>query len=315
MTDHTRVSPIRALDNRLPIPIAALVLSGLATLTISLALVLHANGFATSTVEGGSTIDFASNPTYHWSSLLLIAVVWAGFGYAVAHSDDPLGYVKGGLVGVGIALYVIFAQDGWSGILQLFDTLTLRPAFTGIALLFAIGYFAALYTRYDWIVINFAGLLIVPPIIALKGASIALPKLGGLLIITAVFDYLAVHKSNTMQNLAESMFRFRLPVAYFGPPRGASLADAFDAASTDENEDAVFNTPMLGMGDVAIPGMFIVGVAATTTSPFPIVCTLCGYLVGYAAIIYDPFDLSMYAALPFLNTGVLVGFAIAFPFA
>lgn len=290
----------------------ALLIGLLAVATIGLALAIDASGLVLESSGLSDPVEYSDMPLIHGAHLLLVAIALAGLAYM--HTQDPDLSLRGLLnsvgIGVGIATIILAVTDSITAITTIVDTLTLSPTLTGIAGLAGVAYYGALHTQYDWMAVNVAGLLILPPLIA-HAAGVSLSILVAILVGMAVFDFYAVHKSTTMEKIANSMIPLRLPVAYFVPTTAASLSDSVD-------NDGVFTDEfrMLGMGDVAIPGIFIVATATTFAGPLPLptVLAFLGYIVAYGVLISDPFEKPAYAALPFLNTGVLLGAVVALPF-
>lgn len=291
---------------------APLIIAAFALATISVALWLRTTGHPLGQplpVTDG-TIDYAGHAAVHAHTLGLVAILLAGYAFYHANNPDTsasdiLGTI---ILSVALAWGVMFLTDSQSGLATVYETLAGRPLFTLASILIGATYFALLHTHYDWLALNLAAFSLGAPVIATLSHRAPLPILAAVLVGAAVIDYLAVHRSSVMETLAESMFPLRVPTAFFVPTTAPSLAAALDG-------DDLTGIRMLGLGDVALPGMFIVALAGQfSLLSLPVATALLGYIIAYAILTTDPFNLNAYAGLPFLNTGVLLGAALALPF-
>lgn len=294
-----------------------LIICGFAVLTIALALAIQSLGSPLGTIPvipDGSTAEYShlSSLTLHAHALITSAILFAGVGFALHQNEDytllRMAIEIGGVITITILL---LAATTPSSVSTLVETLFTRPLLTIAALLIGATYVAVLNTRFDWLLINVAGLVFAPPVIASLGTA-PLDYVVVALAITAVLDYLAVHRTSAMASVANTLITYRIPVAIFAPTTSSSLSNALSTDS--EGEFNVSGIQLLGLGDVVIPGTFIVALASTYgVSSLPVSFALCGYVFAYAALRTDPFEKAAYAALPFLNTGVFLGATLAMP--
>ncbi len=279
------------------VPVVAL--GGLAILTLVAALWLHVSEVSIGgPIASGSSGEISLADHLHM--MVFYAVVLGGLNYA-GKSKHRRGHWP--LVVSGALLAAV-----GGGLYHHIGGYWLATAIGSGTVAVTLLYYAALYTQYDWVAINAAGLCIVPPIIVTY-SGIGLPFLVGALIVLSGYDFIAVHRSGVMDRLVDSGLSLRLPVMFLIPEQGGSLRGALEL-----DEDTPIR--LLGFGDVAVPGMFIVAVAETFSSaiPLPAITALAGYILALTVIFLDPFDESRYAGIPFLTTGVLLGFALALPF-
>lgn len=302
-TRKTLQKRLRSLFSPSPIAIGTLAIG---TILLALVITTHVNLGETGFF---SPIDSTTIPFLHLHHLILSAAILTGLGYMTANNPDinPVSMFMYALIGIGLAVgfLIITGKDPLRGL----TTLTMRPIFTALAVAIGLLYFLTLHTKFDWIAVNVLAILIVSPIIALQSvASTPLWILILLLIATAALDYVAVHRSTAMETIATTVFQFRFPAAYMYPTTTTSLTEALD--------NNLKGLRMLGLGDVAIPGIFIVTLASRSPETLPLTAAtaLIGYVVAYVVLISNPFDLDMYAGLPFLNTGVLGGYFLSLLF-
>lgn len=308
---HRLRATLRSLTNA-----SAVLIGAFALLTISLALALPAVGIPLEATGIGTDIDYTTAPHQHAVTLGLLGLLLSSIAYIATTNEEMslIDLARSAIIGIGAAVLISYLISGtWFDTSHVTELLTLRPALTAIVGVSTIAYSALLRTRYDWLAINIAGVLLVPPIL-IQYAGYPLWILGGVLAVTAIADYIAVHRSGAMEQLASGLLSLRLPVAFLVPTTSDSLTDALDEDESDQSW--VRGLRLLGMGDVVIPGVFIVALTAHFPGiiSLPVVGALCGYLIGYAVLVSDPFENIAYAALPFLNLGVLLGAAITIPF-
>lgn len=308
---HETAHRLRATLRTLADP-SALLIGAMALLTIGLAIVIDVSGLTPTTPAFGTRIDYATAPLQHALTLVLSTVLITSGAYSFRADPDRsltdlVGVVIIGLI-AGALLSVFLSGSG--PFHQMRRTLTLRPQFTAVAVLIGLGYYGGLHTRYDWVVIDLIGMVLLP-FAMVQFASYALPLLAGGLVVTAAVDYIAVHRSDAMESMAMNLLAGRFPVAFVVPVTATSLADAVER---DDDGAWLTGIRLFGFGDVVIPGTFVVAVVVQSPAflPIPAVTALLGYAIAYSIIIADPFDKVAYAGLPFLNAGVLIGTGIGF---
>jgi len=196
-----------------------------------------------------------------------------------------------------------------------------------------------LLLRYypEWYVIDAFGIVVCAGISSLFGVSMTILPTLLLLIILAVYDALSVYKTRHMVSLAEGVIKIKAPLLFVVPrSRGYSFRKDPAPASTPDRGEAggnlVFGNPadptsgsqanpasskrgafFLGLGDAVIPTILVI--SAYTSLPaggflgvnFPAIGAMLGTYLGFLALMTTSRDRPQ-AGLPFLNSGVILGF-------
>jgi presenilin-like A22 family membrane protease len=148
-----------------------------------------------------------------------------------------------------------------------------------------------------------------------------------LLVILAVYDALSVYKTRHMVSLAEGVIKIKAPLL-FVVPKSRSYSFRKDAATVSSSlaqdqpgGSAESSSPaarkrgafFLGLGDAIIPTILVV--SAYTSLPvggflginLPTIGAMLGTYIGFMALMTTSRDKPQ-AGLPFLNSGVILGF-------
>lgn len=287
-----------------------LLLGGLSLLAIILGVSFRVSGHLPAT-NWGTPVDYISTtPIFHGLLLAMVAILAGSliYQYGMANGLGVTKLLIGALIATVINSLVLFPLGG--SIQPGFESgfFTARPVVTVAAVTLGALFTLALRTRYDWIAINFAGLLLVPVAIGMF-ATRSLTFLAGVLVITAIVDYLLVHRSTIMETMATSFISSRIPVAFIIPITTPTLSDA---VAQDDGDILIEGIRLLGFGDSVIPGAFVAAVALQHATLFavPVATALLGYALAYLLLNANLFDKHAYAGLPFLNAGVLLGYGI-----
>ena len=163
------------------------------------------------------------------------------------------------------------------------------PASVGLsALAITIAGMVALHRYPEWYVVNSVGVMVGAGVIVMIGISFVPTLVIIFMLLAAIYDYWAVHKSKHMLELADTMIGLKLPVLLVSPKeKGYSFLDqegdimrdssnagemappppgydgVMEAEMVDEAErlrpkkksrDALF----MGLGDVIFPGMLVI---------------------------------------------------------
>lgn len=151
-----------------------------------------------------------------------------------------------------------------------------------------------LISKKHWIVLNISGLLIASAITAIFGISFEPYPAIVLLVILAVYDYIAVYKTKHMIKLAESVSDINVPVLFVIPRK-------------DRNA-------IMGVGDVVIPNILAV---SSYIFNHCLIQSVFVILFGYIGLIilmrFVEEKGGAHAGLPFLNTGAIIGYLIGLP--
>ena len=182
----------------------------------------------------------------------------------------------------------------------------------------------AMYTlhRYpEWWVVNSVGVMVGAGVIVMIGISFVPTLVMIFMILAAIYDYWAVHKSKHMLELADTMIGLKLPVLLVAPkqkgysfleqegdimrdapplPEGVMEAEIVDREERlkpkkKKHRDALF----MGLGDVIFPGMLVI--SALT------------FLPEWGGAVWNPFGnvhsvhTEFYLAQLFVAIGTLIG--------
>jgi presenilin-like A22 family membrane protease len=182
-----------------------------------------------------------------------------------------------------------------------------------LTLLLSIGITIWLYRFPEWYVIDVVGILVGAGACAMFGISLAIIPTLLLLLLLAVYDYIAVYRTKHMVRLAEGVMGLRLPILLVVPKRWnySFIKDKFDK----EEREAFF----MGLGDAVIPTLLVVSAntfagAAHYILPFigsiniPAVGTIVGTFAGFSVLMGFVIKGKPQAGLPFLNGGAILGY-------
>ncbi|WP_456487640.1 presenilin family intramembrane aspartyl protease PSH [Candidatus Alkanophaga liquidiphilum] len=177
------------------------------------------------------------------------------------------------------------------------------------ALLLAGAFTLVLYKYPEWYVVNFVGLLISAGAAAIFGISLAILPTMILLVVLAIYDFLAVYKTKHMVALAESMVSMKVPVL-FVVPRSLKYSLLRQNGLHEEAH-------IMGLGDAVIPTILVVSANVFLNADrlfgfvsLPALFTMLGTLLGYFALILLASKKKAHAGLPFLNSGAIFGFFV-----
>jgi presenilin-like A22 family membrane protease len=179
--------------------------------------------------------------------------------------------------------------------------------------------------RGEWYVINAIGLLIAVGITAILGMSLGILPVIILLIIMAVYDAISVYKTKHMVALADSVAPMRLPILFIVPNEPDFSMDKVAkrghiVRKEGEEREAFF----MGLGDTVIPGILVVSASVflppdpsflMTANYWAAVGALVGGLLGYMVLFRFVMKGRPHAGLPFLNTGAILGYSVAYALA
>ncbi len=183
-----------------------------------------------------------------------------------------------------------------------------------LSVLLSIGLGVVLYKFPEWYVIDIVGVIMGAGAAAIFGISLAIIPTLLLLIVLAIYDYIAVYRTKHMVALAEGVMDLRLPILLIIPKhwKYSFLKEKFDK----QEREAFF----MGLGDVVMPTLLVVSAnvfvpAAYYYVPFvglmniPAIGAIIGTFVGFMVLMGLVIKGKPQAGLPFLNTGVILGYA------
>ncbi|MEM0129676.1 MAG: presenilin family intramembrane aspartyl protease PSH [Thermoplasmata archaeon] len=294
---------------------------GAQSLALALALPFRSAGFSGGASGGESLIG----PVLLIAAVVVVPVVLLALSRR-AGIVPALRWLM--LLAIGGALYLTLVET----FLLLLPQGFLVPPYPAGTVLFpgvtvgaslAVALFLALLLEPQWYVVDAAGFVSAAAVIAILGGSFAILPVFVLLIALAVYDYVAVYRTRHMLRLADLAVEMKLPIllvmpeeAGFDYPASGSLSE-MRTVPPDERQ-ALF----MGLGDVVIPGVLVasafVWLPATASlgglpgSLWVAVGAMLGSLAGYALLMSRVLRGNAQAGLPFLNTGAIVGYLIAY---
>ena len=212
--------------------------------------------------------------------LFTVAIIWL--------ARKGLEALIKGIVMLALGLSLFYALQPFTLIILYLAGLA-TPASVGLsALVITIAGMVALHRYPEWYVVNSVGVMVGAGVIVMIGISFVPTLVIIFMLLAAVYDYWAVHKSKHMLELADTMIGLKLPVLLVSPKeKGYSFLDqegdimrdssnagemappppgydgVMEAEMVDEAErlrpkkkgrDALF----MGLGDVIFPGMLVI---------------------------------------------------------
>ncbi|MCL4328219.1 MAG: presenilin family intramembrane aspartyl protease [Candidatus Thermoplasmatota archaeon] len=162
----------------------------------------------------------------------------------------------------------------------------------------------ALIFRPEWYVVDALGILLSVGLSAIWGITLNAWFSVALLSIFAVYDYIAVYRTKHMVDLADTSIKSGMPMLFFIPERrGIKMKDV----SIEQGRKGT-ETMLLGYGDIALPSIMVVSSARLGNfAIFPfVVLPIVGAVIGM--IILFAFARKPAPGLPFINSGVILGF-------
>ena len=184
-----------------------------------------------------------------------------------------------------------------------------------LTVILSIGLTVVLYKFPEWYVIDVVGIIIGAGAASIFGISLAVGPTLILLILLAVYDYIAVYRTKHMVALAEGVMDLRLPILLVIPRhmRYSFLTEKFDK----KEREAFF----MGLGDVVMPTILVTSAnffVRTTAYTLPLIGAvnipaigaIIGTFVGFWVLMGLVLRGKPQAGLPFLNGGVILGYAV-----
>jgi presenilin-like A22 family membrane protease len=161
--------------------------------------------------------------------------------------------------------------------------------------------------RQNWIVINIVGILTSAGLAAIWGVDLGAYSAVILMLVFAVYDYIAVYKTKHMLDIARASTETEMPLFFVVPDSRGFETSNIDIDTPGEERGAI----LIGFGDIAIPNVMVISsflYGGSLFYPFYLL-PLVGGIV--AMFVLFSFIKRPAPGLPFLNTGVLIGFGIA----
>lgn len=174
-----------------------------------------------------------------------------------------------------------------------------------------------LYKFPEWYVINTIGLIIGAGASAIFGISLSILPVLVLLSLLAIYDAISVYKTKHMIDLAEGVMDLRLPILFIIPKhlKYSFIDDSFKKEEGQERE-AFF----MGLGDAIMPTILVVSANVFLAQKatlnyigfisYPALGAMVGTIVGFVALSILVMKGKPQAGLPFLNSGVILGYIV-----
>lgn len=173
-----------------------------------------------------------------------------------------------------------------------------------------------LYKFPEWYVIDIVGVILGAGSASIFGISLNIMPVILLLIVLLVYDYIAVYRTKHMVALAEGVMDLRLPILLVIPKHWnySFRTEKFDK----EDREAFF----MGLGDAVMPTLLVVSanvfITGTTFYSLPLIGAvnipaigaILGTFLGFSVLMVLVMKGKPQAGLPFLNGGVILGYAV-----
>ena len=272
--------------------------------------------------------------------IFTVAIIWL--------ARKGLDYLIKGIVMLALGLSLFYAIQPFT-LLVLYIIGLATSASVGLsALAITIGGMVALHRYPEWWVVNSVGVMVGSGVIVMIGISFVPTLVIIFMVLAAIYDYWAVHKSKHMLELADTMIGLKLPVLLVAPkqkgysfleqegdimqdappiPDGVMEAEIIDREERlkpkKKSRDALF----MGLGDVIFPGMLVISAISFLPDWGPeiwnpygnfymaqivvAIGTLIGGLVGYFLLMTFVAQGNPQPGLPLLNGGAILGYVIS----
>jgi len=272
--------------------------------------------------------------------IFTVAIIWL--------ARKGLDHLIKGIVMLALGLSLFYAIQPFT-LLVLYIIGLATSASVGLsALAITIGGMVALHRYPEWWVVNSVGVMVGSGVIVMIGISFVPTLVIIFMVLAAIYDYWAVHKSKHMLELADTMIGLKLPVLLVAPkqkgysfleqecdimqdappiPDGVMEAEIIDREERlkpkKKSRDALF----MGLGDVIFPGMLVISAISFLPDWGPeiwnpygnfymaqivvAIGTLIGGLVGYFLLMTFVAQGNPQPGLPLLNGGAILGYVIS----
>lgn len=250
-----------------------------------------------------------------------------------ASASNPVFYMLLILAFTALLLLAMKLKKGWivGGFIQLSIAASiyyLLAAFMSppLALLPTAGVLLLLHYYPEWYVIDAFGIVVCAGISSLFGISMTVLPTILLLLILAVYDAISVYKTRHMVSLAEGVIKMKAPLLFVVPKSrsysfrkdqfsssGAEQRRAGESQAEGSRAGGKRGAYFLGLGDAIIPTILVI--SANTSLPaggffgvnLPAIGAMLGTYLGFLLLMTTSRDKPQ-AGLPFLNSGVILGF-------
>lgn len=233
---------------------------------------------------------------------------------------NPFAYMLLILVFTGLLLLAMRLKRGW--IISVFILLSIAvsiyyvmAAFMSPLLAIAptLAIMLLLHFYPEWYIIDAFGVLVCAGISSLFGVSMTIPPTLLLLVVLAVYDAISVYKTRHMISLAEGAIKMKAPLL-FVVPKSRDYSFRIDQEISNSSEETKKRGAyFLGLGDAIIPTILVISASWSLPAggfyglSLPVLGAMLGTYLGFLLLMTTSRDRPQ-AGLPFLNSGVILGF-------
>ncbi len=252
------------------------------------------------------------NPESVWNSVYYVVLLLLFTGALLLIIKYKVNWLIQAIMGIAILSTLAYVFFGLAVLLAP----SLDPLIvSGAAVVLSIVLTALLVLYPEWYIIDTVGVMVAAGASALFGVSLAVLPTIVLLVLLAVYDYIAVYKTKHMLKLAEGVMDMKMPIMFVMPRRwGYSYREARGLPKEGGEREAYF----MGLGDAVMPTILAVSANAFLSAPrllgfvnLPALGTMLGTLASYIVLMYIVVELKKpQAGLPFLCTGAIAGFLL-----
>jgi presenilin-like A22 family membrane protease len=235
---------------------------------------------------------------------------------------NPFAYMLLILVFTGILLLAMKLKRGWiiSGFILLSIAVSIyyvMVAFMSplLALVPTLAIMLLLHFYPEWYIIDAFGILVCAGISSLFGVSMTILPALLLLVVLAVYDAISVYKTRHMISLAEGAIKIKAPLL-FVVPKSRDYSFRIDQEISNPSEETKKRGAyFLGLGDAIIPTILVISASWSLPAggsyglSLPVLGAMLGTYIGFLLLMTTTRDRPQ-AGLPFLNSGVILGFLV-----
>lgn len=170
----------------------------------------------------------------------------------------------------------------------------------------------------EWYVLDVFGILVCAAVSSMLGVSMTVLPVLVLLVILAVYDAISVYKTRHMVSLAEGAIKMKAPLLFVVPKskgysfRSQDVGSIFKGDGKGKTDRGAY---FLGLGDAIISTILVI--SASWSFPLgwifglnlPCIGAMLGTYAGFLFLMTISRDRPQ-AGLPFLNSGVILGFLV-----
>ena len=236
---------------------------------------------------------------------------------------NPIVYVLLILIFTAVLLLAMRLKGEWlvSGFIQISIAVTIFFVISAIsplwlAIISTLIVMLLLHYYPEWYILDAFGILVCAGVTTLLGVSMTVLPVIILLVVLAVYDAISVYKTRHMVSLAEGAIKMKAPLLFVVPKsrdysfRHSNLGPISPGEGKDRRERGAY---FLGMGDAIIPSILVISASLSYPAGdilalnLPTVGAMLGTYAGFLLLMTTSRDRPQ-AGLPFLNSGVILGF-------